>query len=151
MNFREFIEALTPDQMAAQQLAQRRYNVGSSKGGVAYGKPAAPPPAGSPLFQQPAKAARALTPQQAQKGQIPTRQQAQKQGSGVSQQDMWRLAKGQFTPEEAAIVQRQKAEMQKYGVVFTPFKLYGGGQNPQSSLANPAYQGKPDLSQFKFQ
>ena len=94
-----------------------------------------PPPGGIPAKRG---VARQLSPQQ----QVDPGQQ--------QQQQLMRIAKGQFTPEETQIVNKQKSEMQKYGVVFTPFKFYGGMQNPQSSLANPAYQGKPDLTQFQF-
>lgn len=101
-----------------------------------------PPPGGVPAKRG---VARQLTPQQGD-----PRQQQQGDPRQQQQQQLMRITQGQFTPEETQIVNKQKAEMQRYGVVFTPFKFYGGMQNPQSSLVNPAYQGKPDLTQFQF-
>lgn len=46
-------------------------------------------------------------------------------------EDLWRITKGQFTPEEQAIVAKQQRELKRYGVVFTPFRFYGGMKNPQ--------------------
>ena len=50
--------------------------------------------------------------------------------SKPTQPELYRILNGQFTPEEMAIVKKQKEEMAKFGVVFTPFQFYGGMKNP---------------------
>lgn len=91
------------------------------------GKGVAPPPRGVQRQLQPTDV-------------LQQRMQKQKMGQGDNyQQQLMRIAQGKFTPEEQQVVNKQKEEMQRFGVVFTPFKFYGGGQNPRS-----------DLSQFNF-
>jgi hypothetical protein len=158
-------DALPDDQKQAylQKMQARKQMQAGQPAPVARG--VTPPPGtqgqATPIQGQPGQApvargvvpppaAKALAPQQqkpAVAGQEQQQRQAQQQQNGQwSQQDMMRIAQKQFTPEEQKLVQRQNAEMKQYGVVLTPFKLYGGMKNPQ--VDNSSFQnGGRDWSQ----
>jgi hypothetical protein len=83
------------------------------------------PPGGMPpAAKKPYPVAQPYVPQQPAQ-EVPTSKTDDKR------HQMWRIRKGQFTQEEKAIVDKQQKELAAYGVVFTPFKIYGGMENPQ--------------------
>jgi hypothetical protein len=56
--------------------------------------------------------------------------------STPSPEELHRLVTGPLHPLEKAIIKKQKEELRQYGVVFTPFKFYGGMKNPQPDSFN---------------